>query len=138
MSDVVSTPSPTAVGGTARVARGVFTATLWLLAAAVVVQVYLAGLGFLADASYFVWHTMFARVIEASTVVLVVAGLLGRVGVWPLAWVFALLLLTGTQYMFINSDSGLMRAMHVGNAFSFFTIALLLALGQRQRARRPA
>ena len=111
-------------------ATWVFLAGAWTFAAGVILQVYFAGAGILVDPSYFGWHVTFAHLLEALFLVLIIAGLLGRVGPNALGWTGLLFLLYGLQYGFINGFDGPLRALHAVNALVMLLVAL--HLGRRQ------
>ena len=111
-------------------ASWVFLGGAWTFAAGVALQVYFAGAGILVDPSYFGWHVTFAHLLETLFLVLIIAGLLGRVGRNALGWTGLLFLLYGLQYAFINGFDGPLRALHAVNALVMLLVAL--HLGRRQ------
>ncbi len=100
-----------------------------LFAVGIVVQVFFAGLGVLVAPSYFGWHTTFAHMLEFILLVMLIVGLLGRVG-WRSFGLNALLFVVfGMQYFFMYGLQGPLRALHVVNALALFWLALQLAQG---------
>ncbi len=95
--------------------------------AAVVTQVFLAGLGLLVDPSYLAWHTSFVHVIEAAALALVVLGVAARRGGALAALSAAPLLLIAAQYALIHGTDGPARALHAVNAFVLFAVGWVLA-----------
>lgn len=94
--------------------------------AAVVAQVFLAGLGLLVDPRYLAWHSSFVHVIEVAALALLALGIASRVGGLA-ALSVAPFVLTGAQYALIHGFDGPVRALHAVNAFAVFGASWALA-----------
>src|SRR5690606_38308666 len=94
--------------------------------AAVVAQVFLAGLGLLVDPRYLAWHSSFVHVIEVAALALLALGMASRVGGLA-ALSVAPFVLTGAQYALIHGFDGPVRALHAVNAFAVFGASWALA-----------
>ncbi|HEX7041335.1 MAG TPA: c-type cytochrome [Trueperaceae bacterium] len=97
------------------------------ICAAVVTQVFLAGLGLLVDPGYLAWHSAFVHVIEAAAIALIVLGVAARRGGALVALSAAPLLLILAQYALIHGSDGPVRALHAVNAFVLFAVSWVLA-----------
>lgn len=99
---------------------------LMALVAGTLIQATLGGAIFLAgDTRYATLHTSFVHLLELFPVLLAVAGFLGRDK--AAGWLgVALFFLIGLQYGLIRADPGLLRALHVGNAFVLFGLSSAL------------
>lgn len=121
--------------GVPRIAHRAYVVGIYLLAAAVVVQFLLAGLGIFFDPQFlYFWHaTVGASVVAGVSLLLVAIGRLGRVPgrtLWLTAAVAGLVvvqsLLLAPYHM---NAGGLLRAvsgLHVVNALLIFWVVLRL------------
>lgn len=111
----------------ARWSRIGFVVTAWLYAAAVVAQVFLAGVSVFDDPARWPDHVSFGQMIGSLTVLLVIFAVIGRLP-WLLAGLaFAVFMLYGMQYPFALSDNGSMAALHAVNALIMFWLTVTLA-----------
>jgi uncharacterized protein DUF6220 len=119
-------------------ARVVYLLAAWLFVICVLVQLFLAGLGVFAGAQNFVAHREFAYLFGWLSVVMVVAGLVGRM---PRRMILLALLLVGLmalQSVFIafRTERPEIAALHPVNGALILLLGLWLAL--RARAFAPA
>ncbi len=120
--DVISPEHPIA-----RWSRVGFVLSAWLYAAAVLVQVFLAGLSTFDDPARWPDHVQFGQMIGTFTVLMVAFAVLGRLP-WLIAGLaFAEFMLYGMQYPFALSSVGAMAALHAVNALVMFWLAINLA-----------
>ncbi len=127
-------------------ARRVFVWGTYVVAAAVVVQFLLAGLGIFADSRFFYWHTSVnGAVIGLLPLVLVMVGWLGGVPVrlrWLMAAIFGLTALQSLLLFpyHLNSQGALryVSGLHVVNALFMFWVTLQLLDRTRAWAAKPA
>ena len=116
MSDSVRMET-SAVGTFTTWARYILIAFAWLFAVGVVVQIYLAGLGFFESGDFLADHTEFGHIIGPLAYLLPILALLGRVG-WPRgiqAIVVTVLYLV--QVILPTLDAGYVAALHPLIAF---------------------
>lgn len=109
-----------------RWSRGAFRVLAWLFLPSVVLQVALAGVAVMADASYWSYHRSFVHVVEAFPVFLALAAALGRPNA---ALVVASVLgwfLIGFQYALAGMRPSPVAGLHVVNALAIFALSLLL------------
>jgi hypothetical protein len=123
-------------------ARNVYAIGIWVLVAAILVQVMLAGMGvFSGDATYFIWHANYN-----STVVFVLPLILFGVGryagvarrtLWLTAAIPGLVILQSILLIPYHLQAqGLLRAvagLHAVNALFIFWVAVQLL----ERVREP-
>jgi hypothetical protein len=118
----------------------------YFLAAAVIVQFLLAGLGIFADSYFFFWHAVVnAPIILLLALVLVLIGWFGGVPVrlrWLMAAIIGLALLQSLLLLPTHMPSpGALRyisGLHVVNALFIFWVALQLLDRTRVWAAKPA
>lgn len=124
-------PAPPSVRTTGtRPARGVLLALSTLAAvvcAAVVTQVFLAGLGLLVEPRFLQWHSAFVHAIELGSAALFVLAIASRGGAGLVALGLAPFVLTGLQYALVHGFDGPARALHAVNAFAIFGVSWTLA-----------
>ena len=124
-------------------ARNVYRIGIWVVVAAILVQVMLAGMGvFSGDATYFIWHANYNSVVVFVVPLILVgvgryAGIPGRT-LWLTAAISGLVIL---QSIFLipyhMQATGLLRALaglHAVNALFIFWVATQLL----ERVRRSA
>jgi len=110
------------------IARRAYAGGIWVLAAAVVAQFLLAGLGIFADAGFLTWHaTAGAGVIFCLSLLLVLIGWLGRTPgrrLWLTAAIAGLVIVQSLLLApYRMNASGLLRAvagLHVVNGLVIF------------------
>jgi hypothetical protein len=117
----------------ARWARLIYTLCAWLFAASIVLQVFFAGLGVLVNPGYFDLHRAFGPTIELFPVLMLVAGVIGRLPWRVLALTALGLVLFMFQYIFLYAMPRLglptLRALHAVNALALFWLGMYF--GQR-------
>jgi hypothetical protein len=127
-------------------ARRVFVWGTYVVAAAVVVQFLLAGLGIFANSGFLRWHaTVNGAIVGLLPLVLVLVGWLGGVPVrlrWLMAAIFGLTVLQSLLLVPTHMDSpGALRyisGLHVVNALFIFWVTLQLLDRTRAWAPKPA
>jgi hypothetical protein len=127
-------------------ARRAFVWGTYVVAAAVVVQFLLAGLGIFADSYFFFFHAAVnAPLIALLPLVLVLVGWYGGVPVrlrWLMAAIFGLTVLQSVLLVPTHLDApGALRyisGLHVVNALFIFWVTLQLLDGTRVWAGKPA
>lgn len=127
-------------------ARRVFVWGVYVVAAAVVVQFLLAGLGVFADSGFLFWHaTVNGAVVGLLPLVLVLIGWLGGVPGRLLGLAAAIFGLTVLQSLLLfpyhldaRGALRLISGLHVVNALFIFWVTLQLLDRTRAWAVRPA
>jgi len=127
-------------------ARRAFVWGTYVVAAAVVVQFLLAGLGIFADSYFFFFHAVVnAPIIALLPLVLVLVGWYGGVPVrlrWLMAAIFGLTVLQSLLLVpYHMPSSGALRyisGLHVVNALFIFWVALVLLDRTRAWSPKPA
>lgn len=120
--------------------RLVYAVAAWLFVAAVVVQVFFAGLGLFAGARNFELHAFFGfTVVHLISLLLVILGALGRVGRRNIWLAVLLFVLVGVQVSLpgLRSDLPLVAAIHPVNALLIFWLGIQIALRARRLIRAP-
>lgn len=113
--------------------------TAWLYALCILIQVFLAGLstGLLGgEPARWSDHVSFGQMIGSLPVLLIVFALIGRVSIPVLAMSGAIFFLYGFQYVFANSNTGEVAALHAVNALVMFWLTTTIAT-QTQRLAFP-
>ncbi|HMM40810.1 MAG TPA: DUF6220 domain-containing protein [Thermomicrobiales bacterium] len=111
----------------ARWSRVGFVLSAWLYAAAVLVQVFLAGLSTFDDPTRWPDHVSFGQMIGTFTILMLVFAVVGRLPWLIVGLTFAEFMLYGMQYPFALSSVGAMAALHAVNALVMFWLAINLA-----------
>ena len=127
-------------------ARRLYVWGTYVVAAAVVVQFLLAGLGIFGNWGFFFWHaTVNGAIIGLLPLVLVLVGWLGGAPVrlrWLMAAIFGLTVLQSLLLVPYHSDAqGVLRyisGLHVVNALFIFWVTLQLLDRTRAWAAKPA
>lgn len=117
------------------VARIGFVALAWLFAAAVVVQVFLAGLSLFDSALRWDDHRAFGSLIGFVPVLLLVCAVVGRLPLRLIGGAALLFWLYGMQFALAHAGTGYVAALHPVNAIALFALAVGLGRGAR---RSPA
>lgn len=101
-----------------------------LIAAAIVVQVFLAGVAVLADPAYWAAHRTMGGVIEMGIVMLLLIGLPTGLPwrVQALGGLLFVLMMLQFVFLEVMPQLGvpLLRGLHAVNALALFSVALLL------------
>lgn len=111
------------------IARNVHTVIAWLLVAALVVQVWLAGRGVFESPSVFATHRDVGYTISLFPIVLLVLGFLGGLGrrvAIMAALIFALMILQ-SAFVVMRASSPAIAALHPVNGFLILLVAIMLA-----------
>lgn len=131
------------MGGNRALARRIFEYGVYLVAALVVVQVLLAGLGVFASAEFFMWHGANATLVLFVPLLLILVGWYGGVPVRTrllMAAISGLVIVQGLLLIPYRSQvEGPLRAiagLHAANALLIFWVSLLLV--DRVRAPKQA
>lgn len=107
--------------------RRTYAVVAWALVAAVVVQVFLAGLGVMGHADGWRWHTTFVHTFELLPFVLIAIAWAGRAP-WRLVGASAVLfVLIALQYVLVGLGSPWLKALHPTNALVILVVALYAA-----------
>jgi hypothetical protein len=119
--------------------RVLYLVAAWLFVVCVVVQFFLAGLGVFAGAQNFVTHREFAYLFGWLSVVMVVAGLVGRM---PRRLVLLALVLFGLmalQSVFVafRTSQPAVAALHPVNGALILLLGLWLAMRARTFVPAP-
>jgi plastocyanin len=125
----------------ARLARAVFALLAWLFLISVVLQVLFAGMGVLVDSRYWDWHRTLGSTISLPPLVMLVAGLVGRLPGRMVALSLLAYVLVASQYVFLwlmpAIGLPMLRALHAVNALAFFWVGLYLARRAWQLLHAP-
>ena len=114
-------------------ARSIHLVVAWLLVA----QIFLAGLGVFRGPANFATHRDFGYMLELLPIVLLIAGLLGRLGRRPALLAIGIFALFMLQSVFVGlrGDAPEVAALHPVNGFLITLLAVVLArdawLGRR-------
>ncbi|TJY42206.1 hypothetical protein E5161_09355 [Cohnella pontilimi] len=93
----------------------------------VILQVFFAGLGILADPNGMQLHRVFANYFEFASVIMFVLTFFGRIR-GSLRWLPLVMFgITALQHITIQQFSGDLRAIHVVDALALFAISMHLA-----------
>lgn len=124
-------------------ARVIVAAICWVLVAGLFVQVFLAGLGVFDSPEQFEVHRSFGFTLELLPLLIVVAGLVGRIGRRSLglaALIFGLFLVQSIL-VGVRDDYPMVAALHPVNGFVILGLSMVLArrslplrLGTREEA----
>jgi hypothetical protein len=111
------------------VARSAHLVVAWLLVAGLVVQIFLAGLGVFRGPESFLTHRDFGYTLEILPLVLLVLGLIARLGrraALLAAGIFGLFLLQSV-FVGLRADAPDVAALHPVNGFLITLLAIVLA-----------
>ncbi len=100
-----------------------------LLAAGLVLQVFLAGLGVFESAARFTIHRDFGYTLSLLPLLLIIAGLVGGMGrrMAVLALVAGLLFVLQSVFVGLRASAPMVAALHPVNGFLILLIALIIA-----------
>jgi hypothetical protein len=118
-----------AVGARYTLARNLIALVAWGFVAAVVVQVYLAGLGVFRTPQNFELHVTFGHVLEIVAIALLVLLLIVRASRGQIVLAAVLTLLTIAQNVFIQirETNPEFAALHPVNGVLILVVAIILA-----------
>ena len=111
------------------IARSLHLVVAWLFVVALILQVFLAGLGVFDDASSFVTHRDVGYTLSLVPLVLLVLGLvggLGRKAALLAAGAFGLFLLQSV-FVAMRSSAPEIAALHPVNGFLILLVAIVIA-----------
>jgi hypothetical protein len=111
------------------IARSVHLAVAWLLVAGLLVQIFLAGLGVFRGPASFETHRDFGYLLELLPLVLLIVGLVARLGRRPAilaAGIFGLFILQSV-FVVLRSTAPEVAALHPVNGFLITFLAIVLA-----------
>ena len=113
------------------IARNLHVVVTFLLVAALVVQVWLAGRGVFESPTVFITHRDVGYMLSLFPIVLLVLGLLGGMGRRPAimaALIFGLLILQSV-FVVMRTSNPAIAALHPVNGFLILLVALVLLRG---------
>ncbi len=121
-------------------ARYLYVALVWIYLAAILVQVFLAGIGMFDAAKDFEPHRSLGWILHLGPVLLLIVAAIARVGARTIWWNVALLISVGVQPFLpgLRSDVPLAAALHPVNALLIFWLTLTVGLRAWQLVRQPA
>ena len=111
------------------IARSVHVVLAGLLVAGLAVQIFLAGLGVFRGPASFETHRDFGYVLEILPFILLIVGLIARLGRRPaiLAAVIFGLFVLQSVFVALRSDAPEVAALHPVNGFVITLLAIVLA-----------
>ena len=121
-------------------ARYAFLALVWIYLAAIVVQVFLAGIGLFGAGKDFGNHVNLGWILHLVPVPLLLVAWVARVGSRLIWWTVALLVVQGIQPLLpgLRTDLPLAAALHPVLAMIIFWLALTIGLQAWRLVRAPA
>ena len=121
-------------------ARYAFLGLVWIYLAAIMVQVFLAGIGFFGAGRDFSTHVNLGWILHLVPVLLLLVAWLARVGRRLIWWTVALLVVQGIQPLLpgLRTDLPLAAALHPVLALIIFWLALTIGLHAWRLVRAPA
>jgi hypothetical protein len=122
------------------VVRSIHMIVAWLVVAALVVQVWLAGRGVFEPSAGFAVHRDVGYTIGLLPIVLLVLGLLGGMGrrVALLAVAIFVLVIVQSVLVLQRDSYPSIAALHPVNGFLILLLAIVLALDSTRMRRAPA
>ena len=124
------------LGGGARVARYVLLVAIWLFVLGAFAQFFLVGLGMFDSGERWKDHETLGHVIGEIAFLAWIPAALGRAGRRLVLAAIGLGVLFLGQYLFINNDEGVVKALHPVNGALMLALALWIAM-QALRLVRP-
>jgi Family of unknown function (DUF6220) len=120
-----------------RYARIAFAGLAWLFVVAIVIQVFLIGLGLFGDVSYRQTHIEFGYSMGILVLLLLIAAVVARPGLRTLGLVIGLFVLYIVQTVLPNAKQAYpaIAALHPVNALLIFGLALYVARSAMALAR---
>jgi hypothetical protein len=122
------------------VARSIHMVVAWLVVAALVVQVWLAGRGVFDTSAGFAVHRDVGYMIGLMPIVLLVLGLLGGMGRRVALLAVAMFVLNIVQSVLVlqRENNPSIAALHPVNGFLILLLAIVLALDSTRMRSAPA
>jgi hypothetical protein len=120
-------------------ARYVYLALVWIYVAAILVQVFLAGIGLFSASRDFEAHRNLGWILHLGPVLLLIVAAIARVGATTIWWNVGLLVIQGVQPLLpgVRADLPWAAAMHPVLALLIFWLALTIGLRAWQLVRQP-
>lgn len=111
------------------IARNVFVVVAWLFVAALIVQVFLAGLGVFDSPASFATHRDVGYALSLFPIILLVAALVGGLGrrLAVLAAVVFGLFILQSVFVVMRDTAPAVAALHPVNGFLILLLALVIA-----------
>jgi Zn-dependent protease with chaperone function len=121
-------------------ARYVFLAMVWIYVAAILFQVFLAGIGLFGAAKDFEPHAGLGWILHLVPVLLLIVAAVARVGSTLLWWTTALLVVQFVQPILatLRNDVPLVAAFHPVLALVIFWLAVTIGLKAWRVVREPS
>ena len=121
-------------------ARWVYLGLVWIYLAAIVVQVFLAGISLFGAARDFSDHVNLGWILHLGPVPLLIVAAVGRVGARTLWWTAALLLSVAVQPFLpgLRGDLPWVAALHPVNAMLIFWLTVTVGMRAWRLVREPA
>ena len=121
-------------------ARYVFIAIVWIYVAAILFQVFLAGIGLFGAAKDFEPHAGLGWILHLVPILLLIVAAVARVGSSLLRWTAALLVVQFVQPILatLRNDAPVAAAFHPVLALVIFWLALTIGLKAWRLVRKPA
>lgn len=121
-------------------ARYLYLGLVWIYLAAIVVQVFLAGIGLFGLARDFEPHRNVGWILHLGPVLLLIVAAVARVGARTIWWNVALLVVQGVQPLLpgLRADLPWAAALHPVLALFIFWLALTIGLRAWRLVRQPA
>lgn len=121
-------------------ARAAYLGLVWVYLAAIVVQVFLAGIGIFGVEQDFEAHRSLGWILHLGPVLLLIVAAIARVGRWTVWWNVALLVSVGVQPFLpgLRTDLPLAAALHPVLALVIFWLTLTIGLRAWRLVREPA
>lgn len=121
-------------------ARAVYLGLVWIYLAAIVWQVFLAGIGLFGAAQDFEPHRNLGWILHLGPVLLLIVAAIARVGAGTIWWNVALLLTVGVQPFLpgLADDLPLAASLHPVLALVIFWITLTIGLRAWRLVREVA
>lgn len=115
-------------GSMVRAFRIIFAVLAWVFLAALVVQVFFAGLMLFGEPSGRDLHEDTGWMLHTAVILLPVTAALGRAGLRPILYAVALTVTTGVQpFLAMLREMPAIAALHPVNAVAMIILALLVA-----------
>jgi Zn-dependent protease with chaperone function len=121
-------------------ARWLFLAMVWIYLAAILYQVFLAGIGLFGAARDFEPHVGLGWILHIVPVLLLIVAAVGRVGRQLMWWTTALLVVQFIQPLLAlaRNDQPLVAALHPVLALVIFWLGITVGLQAWRLVREPA
>lgn len=121
-------------------ARYVYLALVWIYLAAILFQVFLAGMAMFGAEPDFETHRALGYLLHLVPILLVLVAVVARVGSRLILWTVALLVVQGVQPLLpmLRGDLPWAAALHPVLALVIFWLALTIGLRAWRLVREPA